>query len=245
MSDQHGPRDVPGHGEALPSVEKVARLDAYLDGLGAERRPAPEELSAQELQERQLAAQLRLAQEGVEAPRPEFLQALERQVAGAVAQQGRERRRGLSRGGFLRAAATLAGGAGLGVAGVEGLAVIDETSRPHDLVAQGNERWYAVALDGEVPPGGVKLFRAGGVMGFLLNTEGRLHAVSAVCTHMGCLLKPDGPVHAPTALKCLCHDSRFNLRGEVVRGLAPTALPEIEVMVANGHVLAKGTRESV
>lgn len=245
MSDQHGPRDVQGNGEALPSVEKVARLDAYLDGLSAEQQPASGSLSAQELQERQLAAQLRLAREGVEAPRPEFLRALERQVAAAVAQQGRERRRGLSRSGFLRAAATLAGGAGLGVAGVEGLAVIDEAQRPHDLVVQGNERWYAVALDGEVPPGGVKPFRAGGVMGFLLNTEGRLHAVSAVCTHMGCLLKPAGPAHAPTALQCLCHDSRFNLRGEVVRGLAPTALPQIEITVANGHVLAKGTRETV
>lgn len=99
----------------FPSVEQVAALDAFLDRLVDDRRPAPRELTAQEATERMVAAQLRLARDDVEAPTPDYLAALERTVARAVAehsaQETRPRRHPrFSRGGFLRAAATLAGG---------------------------------------------------------------------------------------------------------------------------------------
>jgi Rieske Fe-S protein len=225
-------------------VEQVAGLDRFLDDLVDERRPAPQALTPQEAQERMLAAQLRLAREGTEEPAPEFLRRLERDVTRAVAAEQRTRRpSGLSRGRFLRAAATLAGGAGLGVAGVEGVAALGEQQLPHELVVAGNERWYRVATVAELPPGGIKPFSAGGVLGFLINDGGRVHAVSAICTHMGCRLKPDG---APaTELRCLCHGSRFNRAGEVVHGLARTPLPEIKVQIANGHIYALGTRDTV
>ncbi|GAC1436685.1 MAG: Rieske (2Fe-2S) protein [Chloroflexota bacterium] len=225
------------------SMEEVARLDAMLDQLVGDRRPSSPARDLREAREHQLAAQLRLAREGVEAPRPEFLRALRQSVENGVA--GRRRRPGVSRGGFLRTAAALAGGAGLGVAGVEGAAVVQDLGRPHSLVAAGNERWYRIAAEGEVPPGGSKSFSAGGVLGILLNTEGRLHAVSAICTHMGCRLKPDAGSGSQTELRCLCHGSRFNGRGEVVHGLAPSPLPPVEVRVDNGHVYALGTRETV
>lgn len=242
MSDKRDPAEN-GHGDELPSVEQVARLDAFLDQLLDERRPDAQALTAQEVQERMLAAQLRLAREEVEAPTPEFLRGLEQAVERAVAQEKKgQRRLGVSRGGFLRAAITLAGGAGLGVAGVEGVAAMQDMQRPHELVMADNERWYDIAADGEVPPGGVKPFNAGGVIGFLLNDDGQLHAVSAICTHMGCRLKPD-PTQAD--LHCLCHGSRFTRRGNVAAGMAPTSLPAIKVQIANGRVYALGTRETV
>jgi len=218
--------------DECPSVEQVAGLDLDLDGLVGDRRPDPRDLTVQETTERMLAAQLRLAQEGVETPTPDVLANLERTVARAVAehsvQETRPRRRSpVSRGGFLRTAATLATGAGLGVAGVESAAAVQDSRRPHDLVVAGNERWYAIAAEGEVPPGGIQAFSAGGVLGFLLNAEGRLHAVSAICTHMGCRLKPDGPAPGPAGLHCLCHGSRFTRRGAIAQGLAPSPLPAI------------------
>lgn len=241
MSDERDQREGRRDDE-LPSVEQVARLDAFLDDLMAERRPAAGDLTEQEARERLLAAQLRLARDDVEAPRPAFLQALEREVGRAVAQEGRRRRRGLSRGGFLRGAVTLVGGAGLGVAGVEVATVVQQPARPHDLVAAGEGRWYDIAASGEVQPGGVKPFSAGGVLGFLLNDGGRLHAVSAICTHMGCRLKPDA---GGAELHCLCHASRFNRRGTVLQGAAPSSLPEIAIREENGRILALGTRETV
>src|SRR5205085_10789881 len=106
--------------DTLPSMEQVARLDAFLDQLDAEQRPAPRQLSAHETAERMMAAQLRLAREGVEEPTPEFLSGLERTVTQAIAHDPRTKgRRGISRGRFLRAAAGAAAAAGRVGAGVE------------------------------------------------------------------------------------------------------------------------------
>jgi Rieske Fe-S protein len=141
--------------------------------------------------------------------------------------------------------ATLAGGVGLGVAAVEGAIAIEQVSRPQTLVAAGNERWYDIAASDEVPEGGMKPFTAGGLLGYLINDAGHLHAVSGICTHMGCRLKPAAPAQGPAGLSCLCHGSTFRRNGDVIEGLAPIALPKIAVRVEKGRVLALGTRETV
>ena len=51
--------------------------------------------------------------------------------------------------------------------------------------------------------------------------EGRLHAVSAVCTHLGCIV---GWNETDRSWDCPCHGSRFDLDGEVIHGPAVTAL---------------------
>jgi Rieske Fe-S protein len=244
MSDErdqsrHEPPD-----EALPSVHEVANLDAFLDRLVQDQRPDAGGLTEQEMREHLLAAQLRLARDGVEEPSPAFLEALEKDVGRAVAAaRPRGRRVGFSRGRFLRSAAVLASGAGLGAAGVEAASAWQDSQRPHELIEVGQGRWYAIAAVGEVQPGGSKLFAAGGVLGYLLNTDGQLHAVSAVCTHMGCLVKPAGPAQA-AELACLCHGSRFDRHGAVLAGRAPSALPAITLRIEGGKVFALGSRET-
>jgi Rieske Fe-S protein len=232
--------------ETLPSLEQIAALDAYLDRLaGDHHAPVPSSESDDTLAERQLAAQFRLLREDVERPSAAFLQSLEAQVSRAVKHEARARRgSGVSRMGFLRTAVTLAGGAGLGIAGVEGAAALTTPQRPTTLVAAGNERWYDVAAVDEVPPGDARPFTAGGVQGYLLNDGGDLHAVSAICTHMGCKLKPQVEAGEGT-LQCLCHGSRFDRHGARLAGLAPSPLPRISVRVENGRVYALGTRETV
>lgn len=59
-------------------------------------------------------------------------------------------------------------------------------------------------------------------------------AFSAICTHMGCTVKPAGK-----ELHCPCHGSTYNATtGSVIQGPAPDPLPKVEVHVANGQVLA-------
>jgi cytochrome b6-f complex iron-sulfur subunit len=223
-------------------VDAVVRTDAYLNALRDERRPAGTALDTEELRMRLAAAKLRMAADDVETARPAFLASLERTIERETAKQRRTKRSPISRMGFLRAAATLAGGAGLGVAGVEGVAVLGEQSRPRELVTEGNQRWYAVAQTADLVQGTPKPFTAGGVMGFLIQDASGVRALSAICTHMGCRLKADPGV---AELRCLCHGSRFSHSGAVLSGMAPSSLPEIAVREANGVVYALGTRETV
>jgi Rieske Fe-S protein len=56
--------------------------------------------------------------------------------------------------------------------------------------------------------------------------DGKLHVVSAVCPHMGCI------VHWNTAEQswdCPCHGSRFSKEGEVLEGPAINPLKKIDV----------------
>lgn len=73
-----------------------------------------------------------------------------------------------------------------------------------------------------VPPGrSVALFRdAHGV-----------HAVSTVCTHLGCVVKT-----SPRGFLCPCHGSQFAPDGTVLKGPAPKALPWLVVADLGGGV---------
>lgn len=58
------------------------------------------------------------------------------------------------------------------------------------------------------------------------DTAGKLHACSAKCTHLGCI------VHWNTAENswdCPCHGSRFSIHGDVLTGPAAKALLQIEL----------------
>jgi cytochrome b6-f complex iron-sulfur subunit len=86
-----------------------------------------------------------------------------------------------------------------------------------------------------VPPGRqVAIFR---------DAEG-IHAVSTVCTHLGCVVKPN-----PEGFECPCHGSRFTRDGGVTKGPAPRALPWLQVsskggvlIVDEGTAVPAGTR---
>ena len=59
---------------------------------------------------------------------------------------------------------------------------------------------------------------------------------SAICTHMGCTVKPDG-----TKLVCPCHGSVYDATtGAVLQGPAPSPLNKIAVTVDKGEVVTTG-----
>ncbi len=56
--------------------------------------------------------------------------------------------------------------------------------------------------------------------------EGKVHCVSATCTHMGCTVQWNA---AETSWDCPCHGSRFDIDGSVLAGPAVEALGAIDV----------------
>ncbi len=54
---------------------------------------------------------------------------------------------------------------------------------------------------------------------------GELHALSARCTHMGCIVRFND---AERAWECPCHGSRFGIGGEVLQGPAVRPLEKVE-----------------
>ncbi|MGV4886522.1 FAD-dependent oxidoreductase [Streptomyces viridosporus] len=73
-----------------------------------------------------------------------------------------------------------------------------------------------------LPPGEGAVVRAdGGRLAVYRDEDGALHAVSARCTHLGCLVDFNS---AERAWECPCHGSRFDIDGKVVQGPATKPL---------------------
>ncbi|WP_081844466.1 ubiquinol-cytochrome c reductase iron-sulfur subunit [Cellulomonas sp. URHE0023] len=64
-------------------------------------------------------------------------------------------------------------------------------------------------------------------------TAGTVVALSAICTHQGCTVAAAGD-----QLVCPCHGSVYDMSGGNISGPAPDPLPEVDVHVTNGEVLA-------
>lgn len=63
-------------------------------------------------------------------------------------------------------------------------------------------------------------------------TAGKVVAFSAICTHKGCVVKPDAKEFA-----CPCHGSRYDSStGKVLAGPAPRALDPVKVTVAGDSI---------
>ena len=68
-----------------------------------------------------------------------------------------------------------------------------------------------------------------------------LYAMSAVCTHAGCLLD-DGSQTIAAGLSCPCHGSTFDGNGAVTRGPAVTPLQHYAVTIAaDGSLTVDGS----
>jgi cytochrome b6-f complex iron-sulfur subunit len=61
---------------------------------------------------------------------------------------------------------------------------------------------------------------------YVIGGGGGVFALSAVCTHLGCITRY---LSDERAIACPCHGSRFDLEGNVVHGPAPRPLPWLEV----------------
>ena len=101
-------------------------------------------------------------------------------------------------------------------------------------------------ITGPTPAGNVTDYAVGslqlvhGTTAFIGRDTNGLYAMSAVCTHAGCLLGVAGAASAP-AVACGCHGSQFDANGAVTHGPAARPLVHYQVDVASdGSITIQG-----
>lgn len=206
------------------------RLDRALDELIAGRSPRSDAEALDPEEQRMLrVAQLLRGSRG-EEPDEEFIESLHARLFPVPTRVTR-------RTAFLGAIGGLAAGI-LGGVGLERFASSGKPAYPHTALVGKNGRWVAVADLAALPHGTVKPFKAGHIQGFLFNRHGQLHALSRICTHMGCRLDFE---EKEQAFVCPCHGAEFALSGRLRYGprgypLPLPPLPTVETRTRNGKI---------
>ncbi|ACF12945.1 Rieske (2Fe-2S) domain protein [Chloroherpeton thalassium ATCC 35110] len=96
------------------------------------------------------------------------------------------------------------------------------------------ETQKAVGKVSEVPQDSGKIYRFAGDRVLVLNYKGELKAMSAVCTHLGCLVqwRTDEQL-----VYCACHGARYTKEGEIISGPQPAPLKPYGVHVEGDDIV--------
>jgi len=136
---------------------------------------------------------------------------------------------GLSRRRFLDAfASSLAAGVLLSGAGGAALFASPPTPRRDDVEE------VVVGTAAEIRARGSKRFRFGREPCVVVAAGDRFHALSTVCSHLGCLVRW---TPGSSQLECPCHRAVFDLEGNVLEGPPPRPLRTYPVKVDGGRVV--------
>ena len=209
----------------------MSRVERFVDALVRDRRPRRWKADADEAHMLQTAAALRAGRPDTSTPDPGFVDDLARRLRRAADEElspaGRRRRRFLAASGIAAAAAVTGVGADRLVAGLTKPA----PGTPQSLVPD-DATWQPVARVADIPATGVLRFTRAGVTGFLVKDGASIGAMSAVCTHMGCLLATD----AAGIIRCPCHDASFTHSGTPQGGYDIAPLPRLSARVTGDDV---------
>ncbi|MCV7199764.1 Rieske (2Fe-2S) protein [Mycobacterium angelicum] len=218
-------------------------LRRYVDDLLRGRRPKPFQPDDFEAAQIRTAIELRAARPDTEladAPSPEFLanlhDRLAEQMFGApteLASKQSSTRRQVIVGTSAAAAAAVT------AVSVDRLVVGPLGAEPPAVAGQltpNTGSWQRVAASSDVPDTVMHPFDLGSVSGFVRRVDGKLEAVSGVCTHQGCRLWFDAP---DDRLRCPCHSTSFAPSGQVLTHqlpIAPKPLPTLMVRESDGAI---------
>ena len=109
---------------------------------------------------------------------------------------------------------------------------------PPQLVESAENSVVAAKL-GEVPLNSGKIFKFGNKPGILVRTSaGELKAVSAVCTHLECIVQYRDDTKQ---IWCACHNGQYNLSGKNIGGPPPRPLEEFQVNTRGDDVVVTRT----
>jgi len=97
-----------------------------------------------------------------------------------------------------------------------------------------NSAGKVVIPEQDLPDGGAKFFEYAGSTAVMVRKQGGdLVALSAVCTHLGCIVQWE---KEKQDFLCPCHGGRFTPEGAVISGPPPKSLAKIPFVVANGVI---------
>lgn len=218
-------------------MNRVRGLRAAVSAMLHDRRPRRFDATPDEVEQLRAAALLRAGRPGADLPRQQFVDALGDRLRHQVGATETERPRLPARRAFLRgagfAAAAVAAGVGVDRAVIE----LRERGGPRSAgeLVPDEGSWTAVATLEAVRATQALRFSHGAIEGVLVNRQdGGVDAISAVCTHLGCLLNVDAPRRL---LSCPCHKASFALDGTPVDlEYLTTPLPWLRSRVRNGQV---------
>ncbi len=215
------------------------QLDRHVEDLLQDRRPPRTPLGSEDaLLARQSAAMLRAARPGAGLPSRDFLRQAQVSINGWVrdreSQPAAEPR--LSRRHLI-----LSGLGGLAAGVVAALGIERLVRRPPPaprelpLVAANRGRWVQVMALTEAPVGKPVRFSAGALEGYLVREGAEVRALSAVCTHMGCLLNWS---ILRDQFECPCHGATFEKSGMPTGKYASQLkrLPALQLRIEGGRV---------
>ena len=161
-------------------------LQRVIDAMLADKPLPRVQLSAEEQKVVETAAQLRAARDDLATPAPQFVDGLARRL--------RDEPHGDTRRRFLQAAGIAAAAAAVGVGADRLLSTpASAPSTPEPAQSTGpltplNGVWTPVTTLTALRTTPVVRFSAGSVTGFVISAAGVVSALSAVCTHQGCVL---------------------------------------------------------
>ncbi|MEW6202636.1 MAG: Rieske 2Fe-2S domain-containing protein [bacterium] len=98
------------------------------------------------------------------------------------------------------------------------------------------EREVKAGTVNEVPVGKAKKFDIGGKPGIIVHTRAGFFALSAVCTHLGCIVDWN---EEKGQIICPCHNAAFDVKGNIISGPPPKPLPSFEVAVVGEDIMVK------
>jgi nitrite reductase/ring-hydroxylating ferredoxin subunit len=212
------------------------QLDRHVEDLLQDRRPERTPLADEAaLRARQTAAMLRAAKPGAGLPAKEFLERMQGSIRESVGERSartqpaaRPSRRSL----LLTGAAGIAAGVAAAV-GIDRLGKSPALPQGQQLVENGS--WKSVKALAELPEGTPVAFRSSGIEGFLIRHGQEVKGLSAVCTHMGCILNYS---KFRDQFECPCHGATFKTNGKPTDQYDTPLprLPVLQVRILGGQV---------
>jgi cytochrome b6-f complex iron-sulfur subunit len=106
---------------------------------------------------------------------------------------------------------------------------------PRAAVLPSPSKRFRTSIPDTLPPGAA--FVPPGRTAALFRDADGVFAISLVCTHLGCIVKP-----TTSGFECPCHGSAFAGDGSVTKGPAPRALSWLSVAVSGASVVVDEER---
>lgn len=264
MGSDHRDEDMNGMGKdnEAERLEDYLEFERHLERLQQGKRARrPRRMTRGQAKAYQMAALFRAAAPGNAEPDPEFAarlqEQLDRELRGrrrwfhallpAPKKTGGVSRRALLAGG-LSTAAGLAAGAALGWGADHSVMAREEQAAiwPNTPLVGLGKDWVAVGQATDIARGAMIQFRTETLTGYVFHNdeaeggsgtqaEPEWIAMSAACTHMGCIVAWNGQ---DRLLHCPCHDGAFTRYGAPANSGKRyiRSLPRMEVQIRDGQV---------